>query len=405
MGNNLIYFGAPGTGKSYTLDKNLTQFTAYERVTFHQNYSYAQFVGCYKPVMIEKPAIPKEEQSLIQFVSSLSYDDLSAEVFQNIQKLSGDNQQNNTLALIGMVIGSQNSAQSVYEKLGLEKPENYKSGFQEVRNIRKYIQFKQENPDSDLAYKYIPGPFIRMLVKALKNPNKNFCLVIEEINRANAAAVFGDVFQLLDRKDGESEDSGVSEYSIDLSEDLKMFLNSDSEGLNEAGKKKARKLCDLCKDSEITKIKIPDNLSIWATMNSADQGVQPMDTAFKRRWDFEYIGIDAGAQNVSKQWDDVRRQINQLLLENRINEDKLMGPFFLKTNPSTDFSSHEFKKQFQNKVLMYLFEDAARFHREKIFADGKIATLSSLFSSFDASVNGLGVFKTLENGSEVEALF
>ncbi|WP_298500871.1 AAA family ATPase, partial [uncultured Methanobrevibacter sp.] len=216
---NSIYFGAPGTGKSFDLniDKNnllKNNENNYERVTFHPDYSYANFVGTYKPVPV------------------------------------GDS----------------------------------------------------------ITYKYVPGPFMRILKKALQKPFEPFLLIIEEINRANVAATFGDVFQLLDR-----DENYESEYPIDASEDAKDYLNKD-------------------------KIKLPSNLFIWATMNSADQGVFPMDTAFKRRWDFKYFSINhnegliedtnVNLNNINVKWNDLRKAINDELLSYKINEDKCIGPFF-----------------------------------------------------------------------------
>ena len=117
---------------------------------------------------------------------------------------------------------------------------------------------------------------IRVLEKAVKNPGRNFLLIVEEINRANAAAVFGDVFQLLDRK------KGTSEYPVETSEDLKQYLASGYYGdFSEREDLQPRYL------DSFGKLLIPSNLYIWATMNSADQGVFPMDTAFKRRWAFQ----------------------------------------------------------------------------------------------------------------------
>ena len=153
---------------------------------------------------------------------------------------------------------------------------------------------------------------MRMYVKALKNAQKvankeeepqPFLLIIEEINRANVAAVFGDIFQLLDR-----DDDNVSEYPIQASEDIKKYLAENLGGAPE----------------NYAKIKIPDNLFIWATMNSADQGVFPMDTAFKRRWDFTYLGIDDNDENLKDkfvllgkenpkyiEWNSLRKAINE----------------------------------------------------------------------------------------------
>ena len=118
----------------------------------------------------------------------------------------------------------------------------------------------------------------RELIKEISFAVEDELLLIEEINRANVAAVFGDVFQLLDRK------NGVSEHSIATSEDLKNYLDEEL----------------WMYEVDNTEIRIPSNMFIWATMNSADQGVFPMDTAFKRRWEFEYIGIDEEENEVTE---------------------------------------------------------------------------------------------------------
>ena len=284
---NIIYFGAPGTGKSYNLNKDMEALTSdYERVTFHPDYSYANFVGTYKPV-------PKGES---------------------------------------------------------------------------------------ISYEYVPGPFMRSLVKSLKNPENPFLLIIEEINRANVAAVFGDVFQLLDR-DFDNE----SRYAIETTEDMRNYLKRE---LNE----------------DFDKIKIPSNLFIWATMNSADQGVFPMDTAFKRRWDFKYFGINHNEELVSNikvelnsqliSWNDLRKAINEELLSYRINEDKLLGPFFaFNEYLKTDIPVDEFKDIFKNKIIMYLFEDAARSKRNELFsgvAKNTNLTYSQICEAFDEK--GIEIF-------------
>lgn len=269
----VIYFGAPGTGKSRELDEQKRKLLDdlsdnYERVTFHPDYSFAQFVGTYKPVP------------------------------------------------------------------------------------------KQDN-DEIITYKYVPGPLIRMLVKAYNNPSEPYLLIIEEINRANVAAVFGDIFQLLDRKEN------ISEYPIHTSLDLRKYLLEEVENEN----------------VNTEKLAFPANFFIWATMNSADQGVFPMDTAFKRRWDFRYIGIndkDEGIQDYKVvlgegqyqhkvYWNELRKAINNRLAEFRINEDKLIGPYFI--SESVLHNNDDFITTFKNKVIMYLFEDAVKHKRKELFSN------------------------------------
>ena len=195
-------------------------------------------------------------------------------------------------------------------------------------------------------------------------------LLIEEINRAKVAAVFGDVFQLLDR-----DDDGVSEYEIQASEDIRRYLASQLGG----------------DANNYKKIRIPNNMFIWATMNSADQGVFPMDTAFKRRWNFEYLGINENEEEIAS--------IGNIKLASddfRINEDKLMGPFFLskKIIKSGDDGmiedSEKFIKAFKSKVIMYLYEDAVKQRKHNFFDGCDSSKYSSVCDAFDKK--GMGIF-------------
>ena len=282
----MIYYGAPGTGKSFNLEKKRKELLGnndfnFERVTFHPDYSYGDFVGTYKP----------------------------------------------------------------------------------------FVEKNNENKD-EITYKFIPGSFLRVLVKALKDHDHLYLLIIEEINRADVYSVFGDIFQLLDRnKDNESD------YSIDVSEDVKNYLNDE--------------------EINLEKLRIPNNMLIWATMNSADQGVFPIDTAFKRRWDFEYLSLDNNEKENhgyisigtdKYEWNTVRKAINNYLLKEGINEDKCMGAFFI-----NDKSNKDYTKMFKNKVLMYLFEDAARSKRQGIFPDYNVLTFSKIVNDFDGD-KGMNIF-------------
>ncbi len=292
---NLIVFGAPGTGKSHLLEnrRSICAFRSYERVTFHPDYTYASFVGSYKPVAA---------------------------------------------------------------------------------------------PDGRISYEFVPGPLIRVLQHALTNPSENHLLLIEEINRANAAAVFGDFFQCLDRAG-----DGRSTFPVHASEALREHLEKTT-GLAA---------------ERLESVGLPANLYIWASMNPADQGVFPLDTAFKRRWSFEYIGINDEAADmlnlgdypIKKAWNDYRVAINEALLSININEDKLLGPFFLP--PSELISMQSFETAFEDKVLMYLFEDAARFHRKEVFSK-EYKLFSQLRADFRNQKSGVfcqSIKAALEDGS------
>lgn len=257
---------------------------------------------------------------------------------------------------------------------------------------------KPDNPDSksEIRYEFVPGPFMRVYVDALKsgrtdNPQPHL-LLIEEINRAKVAAVFGDVFQLLDR-----DDDGVSEYVIHASEDVRKHLAKELGGSPDL----------------YNKIRIPDNMFIWATMNSADQGVFPMDTAFKRRWNFEYLGINENDASINGvvtlgkgthasevEWNQLRKAINEKLAKDyKVNEDKLMGPFFLskkiiKTNEADDkiANPQKFIEAFKNKVIMYLYEDAVKQHKHKLFEGCDSSKYSAVCEMFDEI--GIDIFGT-----------
>lgn len=341
--HNRIVFGAPGTGKSHRLNEDSHLFgKRMERVTFHPNYSYAQFVGTYKPV--------------------------------------------------------------------------------------------QGEDDGEIRYEYVPGSFIRIYTKALQNPENNYLLLIEEINRADVAAVFGDTFQLLDRKDG------VSEYEVAVGEDLRCYLLRQL-----YGDKRWEECSDLEKE-RCNFLSLPDNLYLWATMNSADQGVYPMDTAFKRRWEFEYIGVDdreqveaAGNYYIPMRirdedryyvrWQDLRDGINGILSGDdcKVNEDKMLGPFFLSKSILEEINEamvlrqswmqdgreveeadkirvraveRKFIKAFESKVIMYLFEDVMKMRPSRIFVNhsGKMifSEICRSFEEMGEKVFGLNLTQSLQ---------
>lgn len=263
-GINKIFYGAPGTGKSHTIDQ-LTNGSKRFITVFHPETQYSDFVGSLKP------------------------------------KMNGTN----------------------------------------------------------IAYEFRPGPFTKALIQAYKTPDTQVFLVIEEINRAAAAAVFGELFQLLDRKNGESK------YEIDVADpDMLDFINHQ-----------------LGFPTPIDAIKIPGNLSILATMNSSDQAVMPMDTAFKRRWSFEYIPIDFSKSGVptssfdlvlsngvySITWPQLAMAINQVLTNKQVAEDRLLGPFFLTDNELSEQTTA--LETLSSKLFVYLWDDVLRHHgRETIFA-------------------------------------
>lgn len=378
---NRIFFGAPGTGKSYSLNKEAETLVCYEndkieRVTFHPDYTYANFVGAYKPIM-KASEFDELDEDTKRVVSVLLDETKTAQ--EKYNNLVETFQRNNDLtrlpALLGLYLDDDFTT---IKHDGTQAANNNSVERNHGRSLRKYIRLLSKDSFKEkIAYEYVPGPFMRILVKALQNPDKPYVLIIEEINRANVAGVFGDVFQLLDR-----DNNGESEYSINITNDMRGYLQRQ-----------------LGADIEVNTIKIPSNMFIWATMNSADQGVYPMDTAFKRRWNFSYYGIDDGEDKLSDisikpkfklgqsntliSWNSLRKAINDELSTETysINEDKLMGPFFLKESTIQDNDS--FKEVFKNKVLMYLFDDVVKQKRRLFFKCEGSCRYSSICNAFD----------------------
>lgn len=398
---NRIVFGAPGTGKSFKVnedkDELLKEGGDYERVTFHSNYSYANFVGTYKPVMVNNPngqVLEDEKKRVVEILKD------KTKTAQEKYDLLYDEFKDDGLTRLPILLGIYTDDRFETRKTdGTDTADNNNAERNHGRAIRQYLNLSDTvNDKKEIAYEYVPGPFMRVLVKALKSAMtdspKPYLLIVEEINRANPAAVFGDVFQLLDR-----DSNGVSEYSVSTSQDMRTYLAQEL-GVDE---------------SAVETIKIPNNMFIWATMNSADQGVFPMDTAFKRRWDFEYLGIDEKEEKVKGYvipvgkgdnkkyvyWNELRNAINDQLSseECKINEDKLLGPFFISTTvlgKAMESKEQEdvFVKTFESKVLMYLFEDAMKMSPKKIFkgyADkGGRMTFSKICEAFEKT--GVDIF-------------
>lgn len=403
---NRILFGAPGTGKSFTLNKERDKLlgngndTDYERVTFHPDYSYANFVGTYKPVMVKAENWIAKNTGKEDVLAVLIDESKTA---QEKYDLLYDKFKDGDLTRLPLLLGLySDDSFTTRKKDGTTTDNSLKQNHGKA--IRPYVNLIDEKVSTnEISYEYVPGPFMRVYIEALKNARtdnpKPFLLIIEEINRANVAAVFGEIFQLLDRDDDE-----VSEYPIQASEDIKKYLARELGGEPE----------------QYSKTKIPDNMFIWATMNSADQGVFPMDTAFKRRWDFTYLGIDDSEKDLiantvvlgegktkhQVEWNKLRKAINKFLAKNKVNEDKQLGPYFISKKIIVPSSGNEIEREafistFKHKVIMYLFEDAAKQKRSTLFEgcfDGS-SRYSEICREFD--VKGIGIFNSeIQNATE-----
>lgn len=222
--------------------------------------------------------------------------------------------------------------------------------------------------DERITYEFTPGPFTKILEKAENNPGDEYYLIIEEINRGNAPAIFGEVFQLLDR-DG----SGNSEYSISNS-DVAKIVYSDENHL----------------------VSLPSNLYIIATMNTSDQNVFTLDTAFQRRWIMKMIENDIDSAEHSNneildtgvKWKIFNKVINNQILQNSVgissSEDKRLGAYFI-NNDDLKFSENGDNSRFPEKVLKYLWDDVFKFSRNSIFAD-EYRSLEDVVRKFNLSV-------------------
>ena len=232
------------------------------------------------------------------------------------------------------------------------------------------------NGEKKIKYDFVPQAFTDAYVKAWNDPTSLYYLILEEINRGNCAQIFGDLFQLLDRKD-----NGFSEYPINADVDLKDYLlyakNNDGEDIlqNKEGIKDG-KLC------------LPPNLFIVASMNTSDQSLFPMDSAFKRRWAWEYVPIDyknevSGAFTITigdkrYRWHDFLEKINERIKKVTSSEDKQMGNFFIKHSVG--------EKEFKDKVMFYLWSEVGKDNyqtNDAIFHCYKLGTTDKQEFSFN----------------------
>lgn len=328
----VIYYGAPGTGKSYkikSIDKG--KETKPIRTTFHPDSDYSTFVGAYKPTM---EVVPRYESS-----------------------------------------GTQ-----VEEKR--------------------------------IAYNFIPQAFLKAYVQAWANyPNPQY-LVIEEINRGNCAQIFGDLFQLLDRSStGFSEypivaDSDISKYLCEAFANDKVFA-PDAEQQAEINALYADEYADVMTEVRAgSLLLLPNNLHILATMNTSDQSLFPIDSAFKRRWEWEYVPIRNGGKDWvivadGKEWDwwHFLTRINAKIGSVTDSEDKKLGYYFAKPKDEHTISA----ETFVSKVIFYLWNDVFKDYGfsddEFLTAEGETMTFPMFYETDheDERVNEALVAQFLRN--------
>lgn len=281
---NIILYGVPGSGKSYTIEnKILDKDTVSQRIVFHPDYAYSDFVG---------QILPKVDET------------------------------------------------------------------------------------GQIKYEFIAGPFTNILKKAYNNPQKKYALVIEEINRGNAPAIFGEIFQLLDRlSKSDNNDSfpiGTSAYEI-MNENIARIVYGES----------------------TNPIRIPSNLSIIATMNTSDQNVFTLDTAFQRRWEMRLVENKFNAEDsilankvildTGVTWKNFCETINKYIIKSNStftsSEDKRLGKYFVKDSDLEDDQTNNQRRKFAEKVIKYLWDDAFKFNRDLLF-ENELTSLEDIVNQF-----------------------
>ena len=383
-----IFFGAPGTGKSYKIDYNLFKDQDGKligkgikdipedrkfRTTFHPDYDYAQFVGAYKPQKVQY-----DDNGL------LSEEQLAQKLSDSFPKAEDDEiKKTVAIALFGLQYASSLNGKNISKivKLAGIGEERYKRAYLSAI-VNAYTQLPHKK--NEITYSFVPQVFTKAYVAAWKQyfsagktstTTNQIYLVIEEINRGNCAQIFGDIFQLLDRvHDGSNK--GFSQYSIDADCDFANFIEDE---LNTAGMWNDYKL--VVGEGQL---KLPPNLNILATMNTSDQSLYPMDSAFKRRFDWEYVPISFVDKDGSEKeaatykievsetnektypWKDFAEEINKKILQITKSEDKQLGEFFVKPDKKgKDGKSLVISKErFLGTVLFYLWNDVCKDEHE-----------------------------------------
>ena len=329
-----ILFGAPGTGKSHTInsDANITEQNSI-RTTFHPDSDYSTFVGCYKPTKKEQSkgvltplndliSISKEQSTTEQRVKFIS------KYAESIKAAAKENGLSDNRIIRDANYFGWNS-------------DTYLMNF-----LNEILEERAKIDDSEITYDFTPQAFTNAYVAAWKNVESPFFLIIEEINRGNCAQIFGDIFQLLDR-----DEYGYSSYKTTPDQDLANYIREQftDTDIDDADVKSGKKM------------QLPPNLHIWATMNTSDQSLFPIDSAFKRRWDWRYIPIDytdrghfIACGDTQYSWADFLQKVNDRVESVTQSEDKKLGYWFMGNGAEQKEITID---RFVSKVIFYLWND------------------------------------------------
>lgn len=349
-----IYYGAPGTGKSKAI-KDLTLSEDVIRTTFHPDSDYASFVGTYKPIT--------EEVVLRDCNGKKVIDEETGKVVKE-----------DRIAYKFIPQAFLEAYVEAWKKLGSKKSEK-----------------------SDKSYNRIHPALLDTPDIFTKNKaSKKQYLIIEEINRGNCAQIFGDLFQLLDRNE-----YGFSDYPIVADKDMQKYLEKEFEGWEITNKDKINQLYGEANMVSLImrgeRLVLPSNLYIWATMNTSDQSLFPIDSAFKRRWDWKYVPIREGRDKETNaplnwyintgdkqyKWWSFISKVNNLIGSLTNSEDKKLGYFFCKAKDGEIDAD-----LFVSKVIFYLWNDVFKDYGfdDKDFQDEEGKILS--FDRFYEDKNG-----------------
>ena len=339
-----IYYGAPGTGKSYKikgiLDSNNVPKDNVFRTTFHPDSDYSTFVGTYKPTMRKLMDKIYTKEELISKLTEMK----NGGVTYSPQKFGAKYWR--SLKLLNLV-----DKKDILQACGMS--DNYTVEFD--KGIAVGEEYLAGSEESRIIYSFVPQTFLNAYIRAYQTDD-NVYLIIEEINRGNCAQIFGDLFQLLDR-----DANGKSEYTIKADADLRTFLE-EKLGEGKPG----------IKDGELC---LPPNLYIYATMNTSDQSLFPIDSAFKRRWDWEYEPIkykntgwkiEIDEQN-KYSWVAFQKEVNRRIFDATHSEDKMLGDYFV--NPANGVITADLLR---NKILFYLWNDVCKDGEGDIFRTSEI---------------------------------
>ena len=334
-----IFYGAPGTGKSHKVNKEIqnTPNALVFRTTFHPDSDYSTFVGAYKPTMKSADRLYSADELIdkLSEIKTLGHTypchKFAAKYWYSLKGLSA--------ADIKRIVVACDFPESMTVEVG--------KGIAIGEEMAKHVQ------NDKIVYSFVPQAFLKAYVAAWQNLEQPVFLVIEEINRGNCAQIFGDIFQLLDRKDG------VSEYPIKADQDIRDYLAKEFAGYDLDA--------NILSGEELV---LPANLHIWATMNTSDQSLFPIDSAFKRRWDWVYVPIKYANGNwvieigdLRYSWVSFQKIVNKKVYEINHSEDKMLGDFFVKANDQDVIT----EKVLINKILFYLWNDVCKDGEGDIF--------------------------------------